>query len=108
MFKDNIYFKSEVLYQILIKTYFRSDVMIQLEELQHLDWINNHTRAVMVEFTLYNAPTGLFTSVVILLEIPSSGGAYPDHRIRSTHLYRYVTKLDNLVLAFEVRTLCLH
>ncbi|XP_052094392.1 polycystic kidney disease protein 1-like 1 isoform X3 [Mytilus californianus] len=80
----------------------RSEVLVQLEELQQLDWINNQTRAVIVEFTLYNAPTGLFTSVVILLEIPSSGGAYPDHRIRSTHLYRYVTKLDNLVLAFEL------
>ena len=39
------------------------------------DWLNLYTRAIFVEFTLYNANVNLFVNVVLLFEVPATGGA---------------------------------
>ena len=43
-----------------------------------------------------------FSSVVLLLELPPTGGALPSPQITSTYLFRYETTWDNCVLACEV------
>ncbi|XP_021343133.1 uncharacterized protein LOC110443309 isoform X2 [Mizuhopecten yessoensis] len=80
----------------------RSKALSQLQQLEYQGWINKHTRAVVVELTLFNAPTNLFSSVALVMELPPTGGAFMDHRVISTYLYRYMTPTDNFVLACEL------
>ncbi|XP_033737929.1 polycystic kidney disease protein 1-like 2 [Pecten maximus] len=44
------------------------------EELVAYQWINRETRAVFLEFTLYNANTNLFVYMVFLAEFTENGG----------------------------------
>ncbi|XP_033762676.1 polycystic kidney disease protein 1-like 1 [Pecten maximus] len=80
----------------------RSKALSQLHDLEYRGWINRHTRVVIVEFTLFNAPTNLFSSVTLFMELPPTGGAFPDHRVVSTYLYRYMSAGDNFVMACEL------
>lgn len=75
----------------------------QINELKEIKWIDRQTRAVVVELTTYNTPTNLFTSIALLLELPSTGGAFSMSRIMSTYVFRYVTGWDSFVLSCEVR-----
>ena len=83
----------------------RSQATKQLEDLQTGEWLDRQSRAVIIELTLYNAPTNLFTSVKLLLDLTPTGAAFTSVVVRSTHLFRYVSGWDNFVLACEVRTL---
>ncbi|KAL8570217.1 hypothetical protein ACOMHN_029917 [Nucella lapillus] len=74
----------------------------QLDTLEMTDWLDRQSRAVIVEMTILNAPTRLFSSVVLLLELPPSGGVIVTPRISSTYLFRYVSTWDNCVLACEL------
>ena len=57
-----------------------SDVQNNISLLHQLEWIDSLTRAVMIEFSLYNPNVGLFTSVILLAEFLSTGGVYPQSR----------------------------
>ncbi|XP_052832826.1 polycystic kidney disease protein 1-like 2 [Octopus bimaculoides] len=48
-----------------------------LEELIRAKWVDRQTRAVFLEFTLYNANTHMFAYMNFLVEFPESGGAIP-------------------------------
>ena len=45
----------------------------KLDELATSDWLDVRTRAVFVEFTLYNANVNLYGSVIMLVEFLSTG-----------------------------------
>ena len=81
---------------------FRSDAYKWLKELESGRWIDRRTRAVVVEMTLFNPATNLFTGVNLLLEIPPSGGVTVSSHVTSVYLYRYITAWDNFILACEV------
>ena len=51
-----------------------SDLQSNLSQLHKLNWIDGQTRAVIVEFTLYNPNVQLFTSVSLLAEFMATGG----------------------------------
>lgn len=57
-----------------------------LELLEQQYWLDQNTRAVFAEFTLYNANANLFGSVIILVENLATGGAISkaDVKVRST------------------------
>ncbi|XP_060086124.1 polycystin-1-like protein 1 [Ylistrum balloti] len=80
----------------------RSTALSQLQSLETGGWINKHTRVVIVEFTLFNAPTNLFSSVTLFMELPPTGGTFMGYRVMSTYLYRYMSAADNFVLACEL------
>jgi polycystin 1L2 len=65
-------------------------------------WIDRQTRAVFVEFTLYNANANLFQSVTFLIEFPATGGAVPSYQFLSVRLIRYISSLDSLKMACEI------
>ena len=65
------------------------------------DWIDERTRAIFLEFTLYNPNADLFSVVIILFEFSNSGAVLPYHQIFSTRLYHYSTDFANFVLACE-------
>ena len=45
------------------------------QELEDHDWLDVNSRAVFLEFTVYNANVNLFGSVIMLIEFMSTGGA---------------------------------
>lgn len=73
-----------------------------LQFLEYSNWLDVKTRAVVVEMTVLNIPTSLFSSILLLLELPPSGGSFPSSKITSCWLFRYVTVWDNCVLACEL------
>jgi len=66
------------------------------------DWIDEHTRAVMLEFTLYNPNADLFSPMVLLFEFTSNGGIIPSHQFESTGLFHYSTDFAKFVLTCEI------
>ena len=57
-----------------------SEMRSNLSQLRELSWIDNRTRAVMIQFPLYNPNVQLFTSVTLFVEFLSTGGLYPQSR----------------------------
>ncbi|KAL8603587.1 hypothetical protein ACOMHN_022539 [Nucella lapillus] len=64
-------------------------------------WIQRGTRAVFIDFTVYNANINLFCVVRLLVEMPATGGAIPSWTFRTVKLIRYVNIGDYFVLACE-------
>ncbi|XP_075421835.1 polycystin-1 isoform X2 [Ascaphus truei] len=56
--------------------------------LQQGDWIDNLTRALFVEFSLYSPGVDLYTSVTLLLEFPLAGRVLSSTEIRAFPLLR--------------------
>ncbi|CAF1687578.1 unnamed protein product, partial [Adineta ricciae] len=48
-----------------------------LSQLHQNQWIDNRTRAIILQLTLYNPNVQLFTSITFLTEFLSSSGVYP-------------------------------
>ena len=76
---------------VLLLTGNASGARNQLEMMQRSNWIDKHTRAVAVEFTLFHAPTSLFMWVSYLLwaivEYRITSTKWITQRIRHLHIY---------------------
>ena len=55
-----------------------------LEELERYEWVDVHTRALFIEFTLYNANANLFGSAILLIEFMSTGSAITSCEVKVT------------------------
>ena len=55
----------------------------QLNLLRNASWVDRYTRAVFLEFTLYNPNINLFAYVNYLFEMPATGGVLPFERVMS-------------------------
>ncbi|XP_062420899.1 polycystin-1-like protein 2 [Pungitius pungitius] len=65
-------------------------------------WLDVHTRAIFVEFTVYNANVNLFCIVTLLLET-SAVGAFQFHsELHSVRLYQSSGNLHIFVIAAEI------
>uniref|UniRef100_A0A6A7FVV9 Polycystin-2-like n=2 Tax=Hirondellea gigas TaxID=1518452 RepID=A0A6A7FVV9_9CRUS len=64
-------------------------------------WIERGTRAVFVDFTVYNANINLFCVVKLVFELPATGGVVPSWTFRTVKLLRYVTGFDYFIMACE-------
>ncbi|KAK2159449.1 hypothetical protein LSH36_153g04090 [Paralvinella palmiformis] len=80
----------------------RGQALSQLRYLEADEWIDHFTRAIITEFMLFHPQSNLFTSIKLLIETPASGGISTTSYISSAHLYKYITPLDNFVLACEL------
>ena len=65
-----------------------TDLQSNLSTLHQLRWIDNQTRAVIIQFTLYNPNVQLFTAVTLLMELLSTGGIYPSARFEPISFLR--------------------
>jgi len=63
------------------------DLQSNLSELHQLGWIDDKTRAIFIQLTLYNPNVQLFTSVTLLVEFLSTGGVYPTSRFEPVNFY---------------------
>ncbi|XP_067861567.1 polycystin-1-like protein 1 isoform X2 [Heptranchias perlo] len=85
----------------------RHEAYATLLTLKESEWIDRNTRAVIVEFTLYNPPTNLFTTVSLLAELLPLGGVLPSAHIESVSIYQKNSLLDYFIMAFELLFLAL-
>jgi polycystin 2 len=65
-------------------------------------WIDRATRAVFIDFTVYNANINLFCQVKIVFELPATGGVVPQVQFLPVKLIRYVTGFDYFVMVCEI------
>ena len=49
----------------------------QIDELKENKWIDRYTRAVFIEYTIYNPNIDIFALTTILCEMPETGGRLP-------------------------------
>ncbi|CAF0976109.1 unnamed protein product [Adineta ricciae] len=74
----------------------------QIAELKENLWITLGTRAIILDFTVYNANLNLFCQVQLLFEFPAVGGVVTSYKFRAVKLLRYVTIFDYFVLSCEI------
>ena len=60
-----------------------------LADLMNSGWIDMYTRAVFVEFNVFNPGSGLATDALVLLEMPTTGDNRWSWRMDIVQLYRY-------------------
>jgi hypothetical protein len=63
------------------------NLQTNLSTLHQLQWIDNRTRAVFIQCTLYNPNVQLFTSVTLLMELLTTGGLFPSDRFEPIQFY---------------------
>ncbi|XP_072169256.1 polycystin-1-like protein 2 [Diadema setosum] len=85
---------------ILGTTY--EDARAALANMSDARWLDEHTRALFVEWTAYNANTNLFCVVTFLLETPASGGLLKLPEIQSVRLHRYAANHMLFIVICEV------
>ena len=65
-------------------------------------WIDELTRAVFIEFTLYNANVNLFSTVTMIVEYLATGSAVTYSSISVCSLYNYLGSFGIIVLIFQI------
>lgn len=73
----------------------------RIAKLQDALWIERHTRAILTEFTIYNAQSNLFCIITLATEFPATGAIIPYANILTARLYDFTDNIMFLVLACE-------
>lgn len=76
-----------------------------VEELIRERWIDDKTRVVFVEFTIYNPNVNMFSSVVLMFETPSFGGMTSSIFIHTFRLFPYAGGYGIFILVTEISCL---
>uniref|UniRef100_A0A4W4H2S9 Polycystin-2 n=1 Tax=Electrophorus electricus TaxID=8005 RepID=A0A4W4H2S9_ELEEL len=74
----------------------------QLRRLKDNLWLDRGTRAVFLDFSVYNGNVNLFCIVRLLVEFPATGGTVTSSQFQTVRLVRYVSSWDYFVGACEV------
>ncbi|KAK0398464.1 hypothetical protein QR680_002599 [Steinernema hermaphroditum] len=72
-----------------------------IADLRQNRWLARGTRAIIVDFSMYNANMNLFCVVQLIFEMPATGGVFTMSSVNTLRLIRYVNFGDYVVLAFE-------
>jgi hypothetical protein len=83
----------------------RGEAEAALAALQNDSWIDAKTRAVFLEFAIFNANENWFVVAQFLAELPRVGGLVPSADLRVNRL-RYIASASDVALAF-FECLCL-
>ncbi|CAD6198634.1 unnamed protein product [Caenorhabditis auriculariae] len=78
-----------------------SQLAASFQQLKDENWIDENTRAVIVEFSVYNAQVNYFAVVQLLIERPSEGFIYPTGWIETVRLIKSEGSSGNIVVTFE-------
>ncbi|ESP00683.1 hypothetical protein LOTGIDRAFT_157972 [Lottia gigantea] len=71
-------------------------------ELYNNLWIDRQTRAVSVEFSLFNADANLLMVVQLIAEFPEYGSAVTWHHINAIRIFQHVTSMGIMVIVCEI------
>ncbi len=74
-----------------------SSLRSNLSQLHQLGWIDSQTRAVIIQFSLYNPNVNLFTSAILLTEFLSTSSLYPQSRFEPLSFQCKPLKFFNLI-----------
>ncbi|XP_078671724.1 polycystin-1-like protein 2 [Branchiostoma floridae x Branchiostoma belcheri] len=70
--------------------------------LKEAGWIDRYTRAVIVEFTVYNANVNFFSTMSYMVEFLNTGGAVPSHSVWTYRLHRFVDTAGYILMALHI------
>lgn len=87
-------------YQDLSRT--KEESAIQLQSLKDHLWLDRGTRAVFLDFAVYNGNINLFCIARLLVELPATGGVVTSWQFQTVRLIRYVSSWDYFVGVCEV------
>uniref|UniRef100_A0A667ZLW5 Polycystin-2 n=1 Tax=Myripristis murdjan TaxID=586833 RepID=A0A667ZLW5_9TELE len=87
-------------YQDLSRT--KEESAIQLRFLKDHLWLDRGTRAVFLDFSVYNSNINLFCIARLLVEFPATGGVVTSWQFQTVRLIRYVSSWDYFVGMCEV------
>ncbi|XP_035672187.1 polycystic kidney disease protein 1-like 2 [Branchiostoma floridae] len=73
-----------------------------VETLEQLGWIDDNTRAVIIEMIVYNPNANLFSTVELMTEFSTIGKAFPKTQVTTVRLYQYVTDWGYVMIAFQI------
>lgn len=80
---------------------WRNESEIIIHDLKYQLWITRATRAVFLDFAVYNANLNLFCIVKLTFEFPPTGGIIPTSRFHTLKLIRYVNQFDYFIFICE-------
>jgi hypothetical protein len=72
------------------------DLQSNVTQLHQLGWIDEKTRAIFIQISLYNPNVQLFTSATFLTEFLSTGGIYPQFRFEPMNFLAF-TSLTQMI-----------
>uniref|UniRef100_A0A7S3DBJ1 Polycystin cation channel PKD1/PKD2 domain-containing protein n=1 Tax=Palpitomonas bilix TaxID=652834 RepID=A0A7S3DBJ1_9EUKA len=73
-----------------------------VDQLQADGWISDKTRAIFIEFSLYNPNVNQFLTVRLLGEIPQSGGIITSFAVNSIRVFRYLSTISIGIAVVEL------
>lgn len=73
----------------------------ELNNLQQMHWVNNHTRAIFMEFSVYNPQQNLFGICTIIAEFIPGGGIKPYYRFDIVRLLHHHAKAGQFTMLCE-------
>ncbi|XP_066292394.1 polycystin family receptor for egg jelly-like isoform X1 [Branchiostoma lanceolatum] len=76
--------------------------LMVLDQLFKETWIDHNTRAVVTEFSVYNANINLFGCVILTAEFPPTGAASTYAQVKIFRLYSYVGSLAIIIIAAQI------
>uniref|UniRef100_A0A8C5ECA0 Polycystin-2 n=1 Tax=Gouania willdenowi TaxID=441366 RepID=A0A8C5ECA0_GOUWI len=87
-------------FQDLART--KEESAVQLQFLKEHLWLDRGTRAVFLDFSVYNGNINLFCIARLLVEFPATGGVVTSWQFQTVRLIRYVSSWDYFVGVCEV------
>ena len=85
----------------------KEDAVDTIQYLKDNDWLTLYTRAVVVEFTVYNANMNLFGHVMLLFETPATGGGLITFKVNSFRVYTSVGEWAKVITVCQLMSLVL-
>lgn len=73
-----------------------------IQELKDNLWVTRGTRAIFLDFSVYNANTNIFGICKLLFEFPTVGGVIPKADIQSIRLLRLHDSYDYFLWVCEI------
>ncbi|XP_078670977.1 polycystin-1-like protein 2 isoform X2 [Branchiostoma floridae x Branchiostoma belcheri] len=73
-----------------------------VDGLEQLGWMDDNTRAVIVEMIVYSPNANLFSTVEMMAEFSTIGKAFPQTQVTTVRLYQYVTDWGYVMMAFQI------
>ena len=78
------------------------DNPVRIKKLENNLWIERHTRAILTEFTIYNAQSNLFCIVTLVAEFSAIGAVLPYMSVQTARLYDFTDSYMFFVLGIDV------
>lgn len=77
-------------------------ISAKMAQLEEEEWIDKYTRAIFVEFTVYNPGVNLFAISTLLAEVRPSNGFFPSYRFEPATLLPYMNSVMLFQIACEI------